>query len=259
MTLGLGGELRLRLENSIFKKINHYELVDSTNSVAFLSTFDGNEIFIAESQTTGRGRLDRKWFSPAGENIYLSLKLIFEKAPNPFEIISLTAVSLRETIFDYLGVESEIKWPNDILIQGKKCSGILSEQRLLNLGSTVVVGVGVNCNSSFKNSELSDVAISLSEVVGKNIDRLKFLTKFLTKWIDNYTIFQKLQFSDIFERWLEYSKIIERPIYTTQNGVKKFFVVKEVRLSGELIVINEEKMYETLYVGDYFYADSTNN
>ncbi|MBN2694151.1 biotin--[acetyl-CoA-carboxylase] ligase [bacterium] len=248
-------ELENAIKNSIFKKVNYYESIDSTNSAAFLSTFDDNEIFVAESQTAGRGRLDRKWFSPSGENIYLSLKLIFEHTPISFEIISLTAISLRETIFELFDIMSEIKWPNDILINGKKCSGTLSEQRLSNQSSTVVIGVGINCNSNFGDSELSDIAISLSEVTGKNINRLEFLKYFLEKWSDNFYIFNKSGFLNIFNRWLEYSNIIGRHIFTTQNGVKRFFVVEDVKLSGELIVINEEKSYETLYVGDCFYVN----
>src|SRR5262249_21329770 len=133
------------------KKIHYFPDLDSTNRVAYKLAADGaaeGEVVLAETQTRGKGRLGRSWFSPPGLNLYLSVILRPKLAPSDAPLLTLvSAVALADTVQRFLGMSPAIKWPNDILVGGKKLAGILTEssvdsQRL----HFVVVGIGVNLN-----------------------------------------------------------------------------------------------------------------
>ena len=137
----------------IGKEIYHFPELKSTNIIAKEKAshraegMDEGTLIIAERQSAGKGRLGREWFSPAG-GIWLSIILFPQLSPSYISRITLiTAVAVIKAIKIYTQIESQIKWPNDILINEKKVCGILTEMSAeLDIINWVVVGIGINVN-----------------------------------------------------------------------------------------------------------------
>ncbi|QMU56029.1 MAG: biotin--[acetyl-CoA-carboxylase] ligase [Candidatus Mycalebacterium zealandia] len=140
---------------------------------------DGTTV-IADTQTGGRGRKERRWVSPTGGNLFMSMlfrpDLSLAVCPATTFMASL---ALSDT-FDGFGMKSEIKWPNDILADGGKIAGVLSEvEPAGDLCDFIVIGIGVNINLSRENidnlmKDFSDRATSMSEILGHDVDRGEF-------------------------------------------------------------------------------------
>ncbi|MEM4650062.1 MAG: biotin--[acetyl-CoA-carboxylase] ligase, partial [Candidatus Bathyarchaeia archaeon] len=124
--------LKLTLNNNEFK-ILWFKTVDSTNNIAKKLAEEGFEegtIIVAETQTKGRGRYRRTWFSPKG-GLWFSIILRPEMSPNEvFKLNFLTTLSIVKAINDLYNLKAEIKWPNDVLINGKKVCGVLNETKI---------------------------------------------------------------------------------------------------------------------------------
>lgn len=182
------------------KKFHHYEAVDSTNAEALRRAKTGGEegeIFIADRQTDGRGRMGRKWESPAGKNIYISFLLKPKLPPPKAPLLTLVAgeavfETLSSLLPDPLKSQLKIKRPNDLYLQDKKVAGILTEA-----GSTkdkidwVVAGIGINVNSdpSDFSSEVRKIATSLKIVTGKEVDRGKIISTLVEAFERRYLRF----------------------------------------------------------------------
>lgn len=170
-------------------KLHFYDSLDSTNTkIKSLPADDNILVCSAETQTQGRGRFGRTWHSPVGENIYCSVKWPFLKPVLQLSGLSLVvALAVMETLQE-LGFHQDIgiKWPNDILWQGKKLVGILIEtQGTKNL--QVIIGIGMNINTDTEKNRLSDKEwTSLFSMSGEKIDRnivLAMLLSQLEKYI----------------------------------------------------------------------------
>jgi len=165
------------------QRIDHFEETDSTNQVAFDLGRDGapaGTAVIAESQTAGRGRLGRSFFSPPHQNLYTSILLrptgSINDAPT---LILAAAVAVADTVAEFVGDESavEIKWPNDVLIHRRKTSGILMESSAEGTRLTfAVLGIGINLNVDREifPEEFRSLATSLSSELGHSVDRIAF-------------------------------------------------------------------------------------
>ncbi len=165
------------------REILHLEQTDSTNRIAFDLGRDGapaGAAVVAESQTAGRGRLGRPFFSPPALNLYVSLLLrptgTIAEAPT---LILAAAVAVAESVAAWLGDETavEIKWPNDVLIRGRKTSGILMESSAEGARlAFAVLGIGVNLNvdRSLFPDEFRALATSLASELGHPVDRVGF-------------------------------------------------------------------------------------
>lgn len=176
----------------------HIELacVDSTNRFALDAARIGL-LITAQEQTAGRGRKGRSWFSPLGENIYMTLTV---GSPDPHYPL-VTGVAVRSALADMVeGEDIKIKWPNDILIQGRKVCGILCEAR----GNTAALGIGVNVNQTTWPDELSNTAISLKLVTGKAFihdEVIQALVLSLDQW---FTIYSDKGFEPVRTAFLEH-------------------------------------------------------
>lgn len=158
------------------KKIIYYKQLDSTNTEIARLAMQGAEhgtVVVAELQTAGRGRKGRSWESPAGENIYMSVLLRPDFVPDKAPMLTLVmAYSVAQVIEEFEFAEVQIKWPNDLVLSGKKICGILTEMQLK--GSEidyVVVGVGINVNTRKFPVELEDKATSLFLESGSKFER----------------------------------------------------------------------------------------
>ena len=141
------------------------DIVDSTNQYIKDNVIDlpTGAIVVAKEQTAGRGRLSRSWSSPSGDGIWMSFLLRPDLSPDKCSGLTLvTALALSKALIKYTGVELLIKWPNDVVCNGKKVAGILTELTVDNMKTDyVVVGVGVNVNTEEFPQEIREVATSL--------------------------------------------------------------------------------------------------
>ncbi len=197
------------------KKIFFYDTVASTMDEAFRLGMEGTPegtVVCADGQSKGRGRLGRSWLSPKGKGIYLSI--VLRPALLPSEAACLTllcAVALSEAIKNICGLNSLIKWPNDLLINGKKVAGILTE---LNAETDrvkfVVVGIGVNVNSS-RDSLIVD-ATSLQVEAKRTILRVELTKEILRMTEEWYLLSQRQGFTPIIKRWKEISFTLNKRV-----------------------------------------------
>lgn len=152
-------------DSLLFKKIYFYKNIGSTNTRCFKIQNKNNFIVLAEKQTRGRGRYDRKWVSPAGKNLYFSL-LVREPHIEYNKLCILTALAALETLTKY-STGIRLKWPNDIIYKNKKVCGILIERKFT--GSKLdftVIGIGINVSADFSRiPDLKKTAISLTDII----------------------------------------------------------------------------------------------
>lgn len=172
----LPGEIRHDLSTSVFGKrvFEYYEVTDSTNLRARQLADGGADegsVVVAEEQTAGKGRKGRSWFSAGQEGICLSAILRPPMSPAEASRITLTtAVAVAETLLSLTDLDVRIKWPNDILIHGKKIAGILTELSMeMDAVDYVVVGLGLNVNTPADHfaDEVRPIATSLLIETGK--------------------------------------------------------------------------------------------
>lgn len=171
-----------------------YDTLGSTNDEAKILARDHEDkeiLIIAEEQVSGRGRRGRQWESPKASGIYMSLLLRPDLRPNQASMMTLIAgLALSDAIKSETGLEASIKWPNDIVIAGKKVCGILTEMSAeLNEIHYLVVGIGINVNTQVIPESIISLATSLSIEVGDTVNRKTLLKAVLTRFNELYRQF----------------------------------------------------------------------
>jgi BirA family transcriptional regulator, biotin operon repressor / biotin---[acetyl-CoA-carboxylase] ligase len=201
LTAGIIGKTMVNLYSVDSTNTYALNLIKGINKIPKLPDYNG-AVVISETQTNGRGRLERKWFSPAG-GIWMTIILFPDlKMQDLSKITLLTASSIAETLIKNYKISLSIKWPNDIYFDGKKLCGILSESEKVGDKTYLIIGIGINVNNNScegKNENLN--ATSLKEITGKQINRNFLIAKILNKFEAQYTFYSKtLNFKDIFKK-----------------------------------------------------------
>jgi BirA family biotin operon repressor/biotin-[acetyl-CoA-carboxylase] ligase len=219
----------------------HDEL-PSTSDVAKELAEDGaahGEVVVADRQTAGRGRRGRSWVSPPGKNLYLSVVLRPELAPHRApELTLLASVALCEAV-RAAGAEAVIKWPNDLLVGGRKVAGILTEMAAdPDRVQWVVVGIGVNLNAAAEDfpDELRAEATSVAVGRGGPVPRALFAAALLGRlegWLERHAA---EGFAPVRERWRELSGTLGREVRVTTGEGEIVGVATDVDESGALLV-----------------------
>jgi len=234
-----GNEIQLGLETDVLGRSVHFEeTVTSTQAIAHRLAYEGaveGTIVVAEEQTTGRGRLDRAWYSPKHTGIWMSMilrpKIPPSKAP---QLTLLAAVGVVQAIQEVTGLEPDIKWPNDILINQKKLVGILTElQAETDRINSVIIGIGINVNQELSNfpENLHSIASSLAIEKGEKVDRAKLIQVILLKIEKLYNEYLQHGFKVIKILWESYATSIGKHIIArTLSG----------SIEGKAIGINSE-------------------
>ena len=186
--------------------VHHFETLDSTNDLAKELAAQGapeGAVVVAETQTGGRGRLGREWNSPPGVGLYVSLVLRPMLPPMELPQITLTtAVAVVRAVRRVAGVAPGIKWPNDLLFNGKKLGGILTEMETeSDRIRHVVVGLGLNVNNPGFPPELAATATSLTLAAGGTFSRVHLLQAWLEEFEALYDRFLNQGFPEILEEW----------------------------------------------------------
>ncbi|HHT9110602.1 MAG TPA: biotin--[acetyl-CoA-carboxylase] ligase [Candidatus Brocadiaceae bacterium] len=178
------------------QKIYFYEEVDSTNEVAKREAYKGTDdgsLFVTEQQSCGKGRLGRGWITFPGAGVWMSLLLKPDMLPNKISQITLIGgFVVCKAIRGYTGLDAYIKWPNDIVINGKKICGILTEMSTdTEKINYIIHGIGINVNIDFFPEEIAHIATSLYIEGGKNYSRKALLQEILCHFEAYYEQFLK--------------------------------------------------------------------
>lgn len=232
----------------------YIENIDSTNLWAKcnLETLEDKTVVYAKSQNQGRGRLQRSWVDLGEGNLFMSLVL---KPSENFDetysnLTQLMSVSLCKVLESY-GLNPEIKWPNDVLINGKKIAGILSEASVKgSIFKGLVLGVGVNLNAKKEDfSKIDKVVTSLNLELNKTIDMIEFKDKLVKEFFSNYDEFLTKGFELIKKDYLSHANFLDKEICVSLINETKKGVARGVTDNGELVLADGEKEF-VLNIGD---------
>lgn len=160
-------------------EIHHYASLPSTMLKAAELAGDGCEsgtVVVADEQTAGQGRFGRSWYSAVGEGLYMSEVLRHKICPDSLPLVTLAlGLATAEAISLVAGVAPDLRWPNDVLVNGKKCAGILVQL----CEGVLVAGIGINVNQASFPEELARVATSLRQAAGREFDRDRLLQRLI--------------------------------------------------------------------------------
>ncbi len=230
------------------------ENIDSTNlwAKSKLEDLEDKTVVFAEAQTQGRGRLQRTWVDLGKGNLFLSLVLKPEENFNQHyaNLTQYLSVTLCNVLEEY-NIKPEIKWPNDVLINGKKIAGILAETSVV--GTTfkgLVLGIGVNLNADEKDFVKIDKKVtSLNLELGKSIDMIEFKDKLVSKFFENYEKFLAEGFEFIKKDYLSRANFLDKEVCVALVNETKEGVAKRVTDNGELVLATGENEF-ILNIGD---------
>ncbi|MBN1786061.1 MAG: biotin--[acetyl-CoA-carboxylase] ligase [Candidatus Methanofastidiosa archaeon] len=232
-----------------YKPVLHYATIDSTNLQARKYALDGypeKTLIVSEVQTAGRGRMGREWASPRG-GLWFSFILRPRCVPSIAPILNfVVANSVAKATNELYGIGVKMKWPNDIFYEDKKICGIgILVSSDIDLMHYVVVGIGINVNN-----DTPDGATSLKSIIGKPIDRNVLLSRVLNRFKDEYTLFEKSNFSDIMDYSRSISNTIGKKVRVSFLGVEKIGTVLDIDQKGALILEDEDGSVSEILAGD---------
>ena len=261
----LVNEIQEGLNTGIFGRghIAYFRETDSTNLRAKLLASDGapeGTVVVAESQTRGRGRRGRNWFSPSGGGIYTSIILRPSITPNEAPKLTLMAsVAVAEALLSMTSLNINIKWPNDILIKGKKIAGILTEISMeMDRIDYIVIGVGINVNTHRKSlpPDIHDIATSIFMETGKPFPRIALLRAYL-EWLEiYYDTFKTRGFEPVMNRWKNLADIIGHRVSVDMIDRMRVGEVLDVDKDGFLILKEDGGNMERIISGDVTLIES---
>jgi len=238
------------------RNIECHESIESTNirakEVAMLA--DEGTVIIAEEQTMGRGRLGRSWMSPKSKGLWFSIILKPYLDPGKISKITLIGAAAVHKALKELGITSHIKWPNDVVVEGKKVCGILTEMVLQDENSYyVIMGIGINANldKGDFHDELKDKATSLKIIKGAEIDRSRLLACVLNNFEKLYIPFkEKEDISETIKISRENSILLNREVRIIKDNVERTGRTIDLDQEGRLIVEFENGKIEAILSGE---------
>lgn len=238
------------------KKLFFYRETGSTNDdikkMANESALDGT-LVVADTQTAGRGRRGRTWISPKAEAIYMSLLLRPKCVPNQASALTLVmALAVMEAVEELGPGKSGIKWPNDIVMNGKKVCGILTEMCLeQNVIDYVVVGVGINVNQSVFEDEIAATATSIALELGEKIDRTELIGRILYYFEQEYAEYEKtFDLTNLAERYNQYLLNKGRQVRVLDPKGDYEGLALGINSQGELLVKCKNGEIAEVYAGE---------
>jgi BirA family biotin operon repressor/biotin-[acetyl-CoA-carboxylase] ligase len=219
--------------------------MDAARELAKKGAGEGT-IVIAEVQTRGRGRLSREWLSPEG-GIYFTLILRPRVSPAYAPRINLMAsIAVAVTIRKLFGLKAELKWPNDVLIEGRKVCGILAEMDAeMDVVNFVNVGIGINANTSIPQFEKT--VTSLKDALGREISRKEFLSALLMEIERQQPLLMK---ADLLEEWKKLSVTLNKDVEIAAPGEVIVGRAIEIDTTGALIIKERNGSLKKAMAGD---------
>jgi BirA family biotin operon repressor/biotin-[acetyl-CoA-carboxylase] ligase len=244
-------------------RVHYFAETDSTNArarqLAENSAAEG-EIVIAESQTQGRGRLGRRWESPPFANLYFSVLLRPRLAPSHAPQITLmAAVALAEAVDSFIPQTPTIKWPNDILVDGKKLAGILTEAACsAERVDYVILGLGVNVNYSIDAmpEPIRERATSILELTQQNVSRESLLRRLIQGLDRCYGELERSGFDALAQRWQAYFGWRGRRVQVGLLGQVSSGCAKGIDRDGALLIVDDDGVEQRVVAGDVTLLES---
>ena len=183
----------------VAKEVLYFDTIDSTNTKAqelAEKGYPSGTLVVADKQESGKGRRGRSWVSPSGTGIFMTLMIKPDINPNNASMLTLVAaLAVAKAITSVTGEEAMIKWPNDIVVNGKKVCGILTEMNAqFDYINHIVVGIGINVHNESFPEEISQMASSLMiEAGGKRFHRAQIIAETMSYFEQYYDTFLQTQ------------------------------------------------------------------
>lgn len=231
-----------------YEVVKLYDSIDSTNLEAkrLADTFNGKGLFIAKEQTLGKGRRGRKWQSPKGTGNYMSYILRPDIEPQAASMLTLIAgLAVCKSMVDLYEIDVRIKWPNDIVIGGKKLCGILTELSAeIDYVNYVVVGIGINVYQQHFDEEIKDIATSLVLEVDTDsfeLSKHQLILK-ITDYMNSYLeVFNKTNTLEFIKDEYESLCVNVSGQVRIESKLNSYIAVGQgITSTGQLLVLNEE-------------------
>lgn len=233
------------LQTRLFgQRLHYWAEVDSTNAALARLVKEGCEegtVVLADAQSAGRGRVGKPWFSPPGVNLHLSVLLKPAIQVTEARFLTLSgSLAIADTIARY-NVKTQVKWPNDVLVNDKKIAGVLAEVQLRNGRiENLILGMGVNLNIDrpMMDRYFGDAAAgatSVYEALGKAIDRNDFAARLLERLEQHYFTFLEKGKAPVLEQWRAHS-FLGRRVSVKEEDMHVEGIALELDEEGCLIV-----------------------
>ena len=250
-------EIKVGLRTSLLGQqiAYHRELAstqDAAKALAAQGAGEGTTV-IAETQAAGRGRVGRGWASPPG-GVYLSI--ILRPAIKPSEALRfplIAGVAAAQAIEQLTGLKPGLKWPNDIILEGRKAGGILTEMSAeIDRINFIIIGMGINVNTERTRfpEEIARVATSLREECGKEVSRVQLVQEILAQLESLYQDFQVSGFEPIRVRWKALSNTIGARVSISSGGKQVDGEAIDIDGDGALILQKADGTLERILAGD---------
>lgn len=251
-------EIRSRLHTQwIGKEVYYQSEIDSTNSWMKRLAEDGapeGSVTIADMQSRGKGRRGRVWVTPFGTSAPFSVLLRPDIRPDRASMLTLViGLCVAQGIQEMYGLDVGIKWPNDVVVNGKKICGILTEMTMqAEYIDSVIVGVGINANMQEFSPELTDKATSLRNELGHPVKRAEIVVKILELFEEKYQIFLKTQdLTGLMEEYHSFLLNKDKEVRVLQPGDEHAGVARGINAMGDLIVERSDNgQTEKVFAGE---------
>lgn len=248
---------RLPAGRIIGRDIRVFQETTSTNDIVERLARDNVKegvVVFAESQTKGRGRLGRKWVSPAQKGLWFSILLRPSLRPAEATQLTVAAVnSLARAVQSQTQIVPEIKWPNDLLIRGRKVAGILTEMNAeLDRVNYVIIGMGVDVNQADSDfpPEVRPIATSLMLELGHQIQRAELAAAILQELDHDYARIREGRFAEMADEWESRCSTIGQPVTVLIGNRRVQGYAESLDDSGALMLRTEHGHMERIVGGD---------
>ncbi len=266
-------QVRSKLKTSIFgRSLYCFQVIDSTNSYLLNLAKEGapeGTVVLSEFQTAGRGRKQRPWLATAGKNLLFSILIRPEVEIDLSQKITLaTAIILAETIERYLEekqlpkIDIQFKWPNDLMVNGLKLSGILAESILREKKIlALVLGIGINLNEKRDEmpEEIRATATSLMELSGQPVERERFLCMFLEQFEKDYERFERTLYREVVDEWKQRCHQFGKKVLLSTPFGQEEGIVRDIDSSGYLVYEDKSGQLHALVAGEIVRGSNVTN
>ena len=252
-------EIKWRLKTNVFgKEIISYKKIDSTNDIAYQLAENGvkeGTVIMAEEQSKGKGRQGRAWASPSKGGIYMSCILRPKIAPNEIPRVTLlAAVAAARAIRTVTSLDVSIKWPNDIMLDGKKVCGILTEMKAeQDRAAFVILGIGINVNTPARQLPKGSASLRdelLRRGIRGKVSRVELTKNILERLEELYTLSERKGFASVIEAWKGLSAMLGARVKITLPNRTFEGLAHDIDPDGSLIVRLDSGVLEKLPSGD---------
>ncbi|WP_232939433.1 biotin--[acetyl-CoA-carboxylase] ligase [Exiguobacterium aurantiacum] len=230
--------------------VHAFEQIDTTQRIAHELAQKGvleGTLVISEEQTAGRGQLGRNWYNPSHVNIAASVILRPALPIRDASKLTLMAASAFARALHAQGIPATIKWPNDLLLNGKKIGGILTEMQTEgDRIQAVILGFGMNVNSEVIPEELAHRATSIKLETNQTHRRSELLANLLAGLESEYDLFLESGFGPVRKHWLEHAAYLNESITLTASGKPRYGTMRGISEEGALL-LEQEGIIEPIY------------